>query len=141
MKLNEVKQLPLFPDIHIEPLNWDEIKLVSPPEDIHEVAQANLAGDAYDVHKVDMYDLHSLLGRVDRGDVYSMDKREQERVKSLAEQIQRNKWFAPIIIAKMDIDGEDDEPWIMEGQHRARAVESLNTKKIPAFMVEYYETE
>ena len=140
MKLNEVKQLPLFPDIHIEPINWDEINIGQPSEDVHQVAQANLMGDAYDIHPVKLYPLSELLGPIGK-DYYSSAKGEPQRVKDLVEQIRQNKRFSPIIIAQMDVEGEDDEMWIVEGQHRARAIEMTNTKTIPAILIEYYETE
>ena len=140
MKLKEVQQLPLFPDIHIEPLDWDEIKLVPLSEDIHQVAQANMSGDDYEVQPLKMYPIHELLDGVGQ-DYYARNPQESKRVKALAEQIKYNKWFEPLIIARMDIPGEDDEPWIVEGQHRARAVELFNTKVIPAYLIEYFETE
>ena len=140
MLMREFKQLPLFPDIHIEPIDWDEINIGTPSEDIHQVAQANLVGDAYDIHPIKEYPLSKLLGGVGT-DHYSSNREEKQRVESLLAEIKQNKRFSPIIIAQMDIEGEDDEMWIVEGQHRARAIEMTNTKTIPAYLIEYYETE
>lgn len=134
------RQLPLFRDIHIEPIDWDEVEIKPASEDIYQVADANQMADAYEVMGLRMWNLWELLGG-DSQDYYTTNPRERERVMALAQQIRTNKWFSPIIVAVEDFEGGDPEPYILEGQHRARAAQLLGARVVPGYGVEYFETE
>lgn len=138
--LYEVEQLPLFRDIHIEPLDWDTVQLKAPSEDIHEVAAASQMADAYEVTGLKLWNVWELLGGSSQ-DYYTTNPTERKRVMALAQQIKNNGWFSPIIVAVEDFEGGDPEPYILEGQHRARAVQLLRSKVVPGYGVIYFETE
>jgi len=134
------KQLPLFRDIHIDPIDWDEVQMKPASEDIHEVAAASQMADAYDVTPLKMWNTWELLGG-DSQDYYTTNPRERERVIALAQKIRTSGWFSPIIVAVEDFEGGDPEPYILEGQHRARAVQILGSRVVPGYGVVYFETE
>lgn len=138
--LFEVEQLPLFRDIHIEPLDWDSVRLAPASEDIHQVASANLMADAYEPMGLKWWNVWELLGGNSQ-DYYTTNPKERQRVVALAQKIKTSGWFSPIIVAVEDFEGGDPEPYILEGQHRARAVQLLGSKKVPGYGIEYFETE
>ncbi len=138
--LYEEYQLPLFRDIHIEPFDWDKIQLKPTSEDIHEVAEANLMADAYELMGLKWWNVWELVGGSSQ-DYYTTNPGERKRVMTLAQQIKTNGWFSPIIVAVEDFEGGEPDPYILEGQHRARAVQLLGSRMVPGYGVEYFETE
>ena len=107
------RQLPLFRDIHIEPIDWDEITIKPASEDIHQVAAASQMADAYEVMSLRMWNLWDLLGG-DSQDYYTTNPGERKKVMALAQQIRTNKWFSPIIVAVEDFEGGNA---VIGGEH------------------------
>ena len=63
----------------------------------------------------------------------SYSKSETERIKNLSEEIKHNKYIKPLIIV-FDEEGVDN-PYILEGSHRAEALYLLKKKDIPALVI------
>lgn len=59
------------------------------------------------------------------------DKKEARRIRNLADEITENGEIEPVFVAI----GPDGEPYLMEGQHRARAFKLIGEKSIPARVV------
>jgi len=53
---------------------------------------------------------------------------EQDRIKRLAETIMANKQFEPIVV-------EPNQEWVIEGQHRIRALNLLGFKTVLAYQI------
>lgn len=122
---------------HSQPLiTWNEIKLRSVDTAyLHSVAEAN--ADSYDVHtKANFFSISDLLPDRDQ-DHYWQVPSERNKIEALAQAILENHWFEPIIVGK---DDETGELWIIEGQHRARALAwHLKQSRVPAYLIEIYD--
>lgn len=107
---------------------WDGaygFSLRNTSESLNQAAQASFTeyAVASGVRKVYFSDLGELSG-------YD-DKAERDRIARLAKEITRTGEIEPIFVA-IDPSGE---PWIIEGQHRARALRLLGYQSIPARVV------
>lgn len=61
-------------------------------------------------------------------------KDDNDRVKYLAEQLKESEEISPLIVV-VDSDG----PYVLEGNHRARAMKKLGKKKVPALVIVHYD--
>jgi hypothetical protein len=97
----------------------------NPEDDLHTSAQSNFT-DYEVVPKVRSIPLDALggLGGYD-------SPKELARIKNLAQQIEGNKEITPIFVG-VDATGV---PYVIEGQHRARAFKNLGMQSIPAKVI------
>ena len=110
----------------------EQIEVKRPSDDIHEVAQAQSSND-YDILPIKWYSIDMLIGP--NTDRYSHGT-ENERIKSLALTIKNNLWISAVIVA---FEVGENEPWLVEGQHRTRAMRMLGFKTVPAVAIKYTE--
>jgi len=94
-------------------------------EYVNEVAQANGEGD-YEVHKITWIPIRFTIA--DKNDYYLIN--QKDRIKSLAEEIKANGWVEAVIY-------DWDNKYIIEGQHRARAMKILGFNTVPGVGIEY----
>lgn len=102
-------------------------------EELHNVAQANISGD-YEFTDIFWANLRELLPDSEMGSIYSQSG-ESARIRELAEQIKSNKWVEAVIVG-ITKDGK----WLIEGQHRARALRALGFATVPAIGIVYDES-
>ena len=113
-------------------LRKEQIEVKRPSDDIHEVAQAQSSND-YDILPIKWYSIDMLIGpNVDR---YSHGS-EGDYIKNLALKIKNNLWISAVIVA---FEVGETEPWLVEGQHRTRAMRMLGFKTVPAVAIKYTE--
>ena len=95
-------------------------------EELNTIAQSN--GDTYyRFVPVQHIRINTLLPEDDG--IYGYGK-ELEKIKNLAYKIKNDGWIEPVVYDFYD-------RWLIEGQHRARAVRLLGFKTIPAIGVKY----
>ena len=107
------------------PSNWQDLDIRPAREDIYDSA----SGFFYDYEKakglfeIPIADIGPLTG-------YDNAK-DKARIQNLAEQIKENREIEPVFVA-VDPNGE---AYLMEGQHRSRALELLGYKSVPARVI------
>jgi hypothetical protein len=112
-------------------LKLSDIKIVLPNKrEIINVAQANGTED-FDILPVKWYSISVLIG--EQNDSYFRGN-EGERIRNLAKTIKQSKWIEAVIVA---YNPDEQEPWLVEGQHRTRAMRLLGFKKVPAVAIRY----
>ncbi len=100
-----------------------QVKLPS-LEELNEIAQANGESD-YRFRKVTWI---PVSWGMEENDYYF--KRDLERIKNLAQQIKENGWIEAVVY-------HYNEHWVIEGQHRIRAMYLLGFKTVPGVGIEY----
>jgi hypothetical protein len=89
--------------------------------------------------KVTFHDLSKLLPPKDKDD-YLVDTNEIRRIAALAEAIKENLAFTPVFIAQEEDNDGKDMIWILEGQHRCRALYyHLGIKDVPGYLIVGYD--
>lgn len=94
--------------------------------ELNQIAQANGESD-YVLHPVKWI-------RIDfnKNDYYLTNPSELQRIEKLAEQIKQNNWIEAIVY-------DYNKGYIIEGQHRSRAMYIMGFKSVPGIGIEYYE--
>lgn len=120
-------------------LTWNEIRIK--PESREEIgisAEAN-AVDFEITWKPQHFQLVRLLPDLAE-DSYMAEKKERAYITKLAEKIRENRWFTPIFVGQQEDDNEREVQWIVEGQHRARAVfYDLRLPTIPGYLFDIFD--
>jgi len=98
-------------------------------EMLYNVARGNVSGE-YEMTKLIWVPIREVLPDT-TNDMYSFGG-EAERIKGLAQQIKQNKWLEAVIVGI-----EPTGKWLIEGQHRARAMQLLGFARIPAIGIIY----
>jgi len=95
-------------------------------EELNNVAQANGTSN-YTFHPVQWISVSNLHNE---DDYYLSNSAEKARIQNLAQEIKNNGWIEAVIY---NWKGK----WIIEGQHRARAMKFLGFKTVPGVGIEY----
>lgn len=105
--------------------NWNEIDVKQTSRDtLYRVAQSNF--NNFEINFTPK--LINIYDYIDKemDDYYFAN--EKTRLLDLANKIKENKWVEPVIV-------EPDDVWLIEGQHRIRALALLKFKKCPAYEI------
>lgn len=120
-------------------ITWTEIEIGSESRrDI--VISADAHAESWECDwKVHWFDCAELLPDPSN-DVYAQDPAEVRRIEALAAAIRENREFTPIFVAEQEDDDERIQRYVMEGQHRTRAVyRILGLKKVPGYRIEIFD--
>lgn len=109
-------------DIDIQNVNLNELYVKPTKENLDNIAEANFTD--YKIRKIQYWDIKNDLG-VDENDYFFKNVDDRKRIEELAKTITKNGWIEAIVV------GTDDEHWIIEGQHRARALLLMGINKVP----------
>lgn len=109
-------------------LRRSELKVVRPGiEELNMVAQSNGESD-YEFHlEIAWLPIKDLISN---DDVYAVQPNEIQKIRNLASEIKQNKWIEAIIY-------HYNEGWVIEGQHRTRAMQVLGFNTVPGVGIEY----
>lgn len=116
-------------------LRKEQIEVKRPSDNIHKVAQAQ-SSDDYQILPIKWYSIDLLIGS-EHNDKFYMGS-QLDSIKNLAIKIKNNLWISAVIVA---IDSDNPEPWLVEGQHRTRAMRMLGFKTVPAITIKYEKME
>lgn len=101
--------------------NWDDFDIMKTPlDELHLIANSNFLDYVID-NKPKLIKISEYIG----SDTYSDHK---ERIIDLANEIINNKEFEPIVV-------EPNKKYVIEGQHRIRAMKYLGFKTILAYFI------
>lgn len=113
--------------------NPDALEVRRPSlEYVHQVAQASF--NDYELTGLQNFPIGELLGEREmagdtKGNMYGSSE-ETARIRELAEQIKSSGWIEAVVVGI-----EDGEKWVLEGQHRLRALRLLGAKTVPGMGV------
>ncbi|MFA5490803.1 MAG: ParB/RepB/Spo0J family partition protein [Candidimonas sp.] len=96
--------------------------------EINEIAQAQSTSD-YDIVPIKWYRIQELIDPTD--DYYL--KNHRDRIGKLIKEIRKNKWIEAVVVA----EGDGMDLWLVEGQHRTRALWLMGFKTVPAIKISY----
>lgn len=98
--------------------------------------ELNMAAQASALGEYDFIPLKwiPIKGMIDDKDVYATQQKEVDKIKNLAGLIKSNGWIEAIIYG---IE-EDGVPYIIEGQHRTRAMKLLGFNTVPGIGIKFY---
>lgn len=106
-------------------LSWDNIEIRR--SSLHDLNNSAAAQEeaSYKILPIKMYRLSVLLPPPEEDSRY-MSGAELEYIKELAHRIKQNRWFEAIYV-------HENDQYIVEGQHRARAARLLGLKRVPGY--------
>lgn len=105
------------------PLSWKTIKIVGSSLHDQNVSASAQEESDYEIMPIKFYRIAELLPDEDN---YYMKGQEGEYIKELAQKIKQNRWFEAIYV-------HENERYIIEGQHRTRALRLLRLKTVPGY--------
>lgn len=94
--------------------------------ELNMIAQANGTED-YRFHPVKWIRIN-----VDSDDIYATSPGERQRIAALAQQIKESGWIEAVVY-------HYKEGWVIEGQHRIRALKMLGFNTAPGIGIEYFD--
>lgn len=103
--------------------NWDEFEIIQT-----QYRELDIIGNSnfYDYEIITEPKVFKIADFLNQND--SSYSNHYDRIKKLAEQIMSNKKFEPIVI-------EPNQQWVIEGQHRIRALKMLGFKTFLAYQI------
>lgn len=113
------------------PLRLKDIETRYPSkESVYDIARGLTSGP-FEVMHASMVSIDELLGDHDENTIYGARTEEIDRIAALAVEIKSNRWVEAVIVG-YDTDGQR---YIIEGQHRVRAMRELGFGSIPAISI------
>jgi hypothetical protein len=109
------------PEPEKDTFDWDDVEIIyTSRQELHTIANSSF----YD-YEIDMTpSLVVIDDYIDSFDYYD----HKERIENLAAEINRTKTFEPIVV-------EPNDKWVIEGQHRIRAIKLLGADKVLAYKI------